>query len=129
MEYRDHEFRYDAENLFDADSDEVQKRVSGKQYRQQRSVRRSAANRLRRRIRVAASAAGGIATGIGSSGASRSASLSCRDLGVLLKAATTNRCADQRGVGGVRSAFAFAVPAAGLISFASSVSNSATCTF
>ena len=40
MEYRDHEFRYDAENLHELDEpDSVQQVANGKQYRQQRSAR------------------------------------------------------------------------------------------
>ena len=38
MQYRDHEFRYDAEQLFDMES-EVRQEANGKQYVQKRSVR------------------------------------------------------------------------------------------
>jgi hypothetical protein len=38
MQYRDHEFRYDAEQLLDIDSDYA-KTANGKQYVQKRSVR------------------------------------------------------------------------------------------
>ena len=39
MEYRDHEFRYDADNLLEPDAESVRQLSEGKQYRQQRSVR------------------------------------------------------------------------------------------
>lgn len=39
MEYRDHEFRYDADNVADADTEYDRKLSDGKQYRQDRSVR------------------------------------------------------------------------------------------
>ena len=38
MQYRDHEFRYDAEQSFDAEAD-VRQEDNGKQYIQKRSVR------------------------------------------------------------------------------------------
>jgi hypothetical protein len=39
MEYRDQEFRYDAERLFELESDCVRKLSESKQYRQKRSTR------------------------------------------------------------------------------------------
>lgn len=39
MQYRDQEFRYDAENLLELESDFVRQLSDGKQYRQKRSSR------------------------------------------------------------------------------------------
>jgi hypothetical protein len=39
MQYRDHEFRYDAEPMLDLESDDVRQEANGKQYIQKRSVR------------------------------------------------------------------------------------------
>lgn len=39
MQYRDQEFRYDAEHLLELETEYVQKLADGKQYRQKRSVR------------------------------------------------------------------------------------------
>jgi hypothetical protein len=38
MEYRDQEFRYDAERLFELESEFVRQHSEGKQYRQKRST-------------------------------------------------------------------------------------------
>ncbi len=38
MQYRDHEFRYDADDLLEPDSEYVRQLSGGKQYRQKRSV-------------------------------------------------------------------------------------------
>jgi hypothetical protein len=39
MEYRDQDFRYDAERLFELESEYVRQQSEGKQYRQKRSTR------------------------------------------------------------------------------------------
>ena len=39
MQYRDHEFRYDGENLGEPETESVRQLSDGKQYRQKRSAR------------------------------------------------------------------------------------------